>query len=105
MLLVVELILIGIILVGGIKFGQLFDAFVLLRPKKVTKEMTKTSGETLSIALHHGVNAEGQLYRLKRGTKLRLVPGPSLIGRNVALYCNYPVTGKFTHSQIFDWNC
>lgn len=55
--------------------------------------MTK-SGENVSIALHHGVNAEHQLYRLKRGTLLRLVPGPSLLGRNVALYCNYPVTGE-----------
>lgn len=55
--------------------------------------MTK-SADLLSIELHHGVNAEGQLYRLKRGTTLRLVPGPSLLGKNVALYCNYPVTGR-----------
>lgn len=57
--------------------------------------MTKSTSELLSIAIHHGANAEGQLYRLKRGTKLRLIPGPSLLGRYVALYCNYPVTGKF----------
>lgn len=56
--------------------------------------MTKPSNEVLSIALHHGVDAEDQLYRLKRGTKLRLVPGASLLGRQVALYCNYPVTGS-----------
>lgn len=47
--------------------------------------------ELRSVALHHGVNAEGLLYRLKRGTVLRLVPGPSLLGRSVALQCNYPV--------------
>lgn len=51
--------------------------------------------ELLSIALHDGVNAEGSLYRLKRGTKLRLVPGSSLLGRNVAIWCNYPVNGEF----------
>lgn len=65
--------------------------------------MTKT-GESVSIALHHGVNAEHRLYRLKRGTLLRLVPGPSLLGRNVALYCNYPVTGgsvRFIHFISF----
>lgn len=56
------------------------------------KSMTKT-GENVSIALHHGENGEHQLYRLKCGTLLRVVPGPSLLGRNVALYCNYPVTG------------
>lgn len=56
--------------------------------------MTKST-EVLSITLNHGVNAEQSLYRLKRGTILRLVPGPSLLGRHVALYCNYPVTGEF----------
>lgn len=56
--------------------------------------MTK-SVEVLSIALDHGVHADGKLYRLKRGSTLRLVPGPSLLGRRVALYCNYPVTGNF----------
>lgn len=55
--------------------------------------MAKTV-EQLSIALHHGIHADEQLYRLKRGTILRLVPGPSLLGRSVALYCNYPATGK-----------
>lgn len=62
--------------------------------------MTKT-GENVSIALHHGVNAEHQLYRLKRGTLLRLVPAPSLLGRNVALYCNYPVTGAWCMHDRF----
>lgn len=60
------------------------------------------STEKVSIALHHGVDAEYQLYRLKRGTLLRLVPGPSLLGRNVALYSNYPVTGEFiSNSEKF----
>lgn len=57
--------------------------------------MSKSFDELLSIALDHGVHADGHLYRLKRGTKLRLVPGPSLLGRYVALYCNYPVTGLY----------
>lgn len=52
-----------------------------------------TKSETLSVAIHHGVNAEQQLYRLKRGTLLHIVPGASLLGRRVALYCNLPVTG------------
>lgn len=55
--------------------------------------MTK-SGEILSVSINHGVNAESQLYRLKRGTNLHIVPGGSLLGRRVALYCNFPVNGK-----------
>lgn len=58
------------------------------------------SADLLSIVLHHNVNAEGQLYRLKRGTKLRLVPGSTLLGKYVALYCNYPVTGEQKLSRI-----
>lgn len=56
--------------------------------------MTKST-EVISIKLDHGVHGDELLYRLKRGTVLRLVPGSSLLGRHVALYCNYPVTGKF----------
>lgn len=59
--------------------------------------MTKFNNDLFSIALHHGIHADGHLYRLKRGTRLRLVPGPSLLGRYVALYCNYPVTGKVSN--------
>lgn len=64
------------------------------------------TGNVLSIALHHGVNAEHELYRLRRGTTLRLVPGSSLLGRKVALYCNYPVTDKaeFIREQYLHLN-
>lgn len=49
--------------------------------------------EIASVALHDGVNAEGSLYRLKKGLKLRLIPGPSLLGKEVVLYTNFPVDG------------
>lgn len=55
--------------------------------------MTKTTEETLCIAINHGVNADSSLFRIKRGTHLRIIPGSSLLGKHVALYCNYPVTG------------
>lgn len=92
-----ETVCFGFALVSSYKLYQLFNVFFFpdsIPPKRpAIQVMTKSNNEVLSIALHHGVNAEGQLYRLKRGTKLRLVPGPSLLGRHVALYCNYPVTG------------
>lgn len=56
--------------------------------------MTKSPEETLCIAINHGVNADSSLYRLKRETVLRIVPGASLLGKHVALYCNYPITGS-----------
>lgn len=48
---------------------------------------------TRSIAIHHAMSAETQLFRLQRGTRLHIVPGASLLGRRVALYCNLPVNG------------
>lgn len=62
--------------------------------------MTK-HGEILSIAINHGVNAEHLLYRLKRGSVLHIVPGASLLGRRVALYCNLPVNGKCYYFLLF----
>lgn len=90
----------GFAFVASYKLYEYFNGNFFLHPKKTAQVMTKSSNEVLSIALHHGVNAEGQLFRLKRGTKLRLVPAASLLGRYVALYCNYPVTGTIVLSRV-----
>lgn len=91
----IQTVCLGFALASSYKLYQMFTVYFFPISKKSSDQvMTKSSNDVLSIALHHGVNAEGQLYRLKRGTKLRLVPGPSLLGRYVALYCNYPVTGN-----------
>lgn len=93
----IQTIFLGFAVVSSYKLYQFFNVYLFPAPKKTSLEQvmtTKSSSDVLSIALQHGVNAEGQLYRLKRGTKLRLVPGSSLLGRHVALYCNYPVTGE-----------
>lgn len=92
----IQTVCLSFAIVTSYKLYHIFNGYFFPASKKSNSSvqvMTKSSNDLLSIALHHGVNAEGQLYRLKRGTKLRLVPGPSLLGRNVALYCNYPVTG------------
>lgn len=93
----IQTVCLGFAIASSYKLYHFLNVYFFPEPQKKSTipqaVMTKSSNEVLSIALHHGVNAEGQLYRLKRGTKLRLVPGPSLLGRNVALYCNYPVTG------------
>lgn len=92
----IQTVLFGFAVVSSYKLYQFINVYLFSEPKKTSLQqvMTKSSNDVLSIAVQHGVNAEGQLYRLKRGTKLRIVPGSSQIGRHVALYCNYPVTGK-----------
>lgn len=59
------------------------------------------SGEVLSLALNHGEHREGTLYRLKRGTTLRIVPGVSLLGRHISLSTNYPVKGAQYERSTF----
>ena len=56
--------------------------------------MTKEQFATLSIAFHDGINAEDTLYRVKRGSLVHLNPGPSFLGKEIAVYTNYPVDGK-----------
>lgn len=55
-------------------------------------------GATHSIAINHGVNAETQLFSLKRGSVLHIKPSASMLGRRVALYCNLPVNGMYRHN-------
>lgn len=50
--------------------------------------------DVLSIAISHGEDKDGTLFRLKRGTILHIVPGSKLLGRHIALYCNYPQSGE-----------
>lgn len=63
------------------------EDFVMVQPKDTQ------STDILTLSLNHGANEEGSLYRLRKGSKLRIVPGPSLLGRYVELLSNYPITG------------
>ncbi|KAJ6647863.1 Glycogen debranching enzyme [Pseudolycoriella hygida] len=60
----------------------------------------------VSIAINDSFHAESSLYRLNRKTILHIIPGSSLLGRRVALYCNVPVTdkGEFIRSQYVHLN-
>lgn len=53
-------------------------------------------GDILGLTINHNEHLDGTLYRLKRGTRLRIVPGASILGRHVALYTNYPVADATT---------
>lgn len=55
--------------------------------------------EILSIELNKDVHLEDKLYRIKRGSTVRLVPGASLLGYSVALNTNFPIKGMNLHSN------
>ncbi|XP_058825624.1 glycogen debranching enzyme isoform X2 [Topomyia yanbarensis] len=48
----------------------------------------------IKLAIHHNDKGEGTLYRLKKNSLVHVHPGASLLGRRVAIYCNYPSDGK-----------
>lgn len=58
--------------------------------------------QTRRIVINDGQHADNQLFRLKRGTVLHIVPGASLMGRRVAVYSNLPVNGE---CGLSDWEC
>ncbi|XP_055637696.1 glycogen debranching enzyme isoform X2 [Toxorhynchites rutilus septentrionalis] len=49
---------------------------------------------SLKLAIHHNDKGEGALYRLKKNSLVHVHPGASLLGRRVAIFCNYPADGK-----------
>jgi N-terminal domain from the human glycogen debranching enzyme len=49
-----------------------------------------SEGKTVSVTINHGVFDDSKLYRLKKSTVLRIVPGESLLGKCVSIQTNYP---------------
>lgn len=50
--------------------------------------------KTHSIPISEGTQAETILYRLKRGTTLRLHPETALLGKELVLNTNFPEEGN-----------
>lgn len=47
-------------------------------------------GSTVSVTINYEIFDHSKLYRLKKSTILRVVPGESLLGKQVAIRTNYP---------------
>ncbi|XP_037040350.1 glycogen debranching enzyme isoform X3 [Bradysia coprophila] len=97
-------------LLVGLKclYGSVMDYFLKLfggRSVNTTVDCKPTM-PIVSIAINDSFHAESSLYRLNRKTTLHIVPGASLLGRRVALYCNVPVTdkGEFIRLQYVHLN-
>lgn len=56
------------------------------------KKMADQTG-SIKLAIHHNDQGKGSLYRLKKNSMVHVHPGPSLLGRRVAIFCNYPADG------------
>lgn len=49
-----------------------------------------SEGKTVSVTINFGVFDDSKLYRLKKSTVLRVVPGESLLGKHISVQTNYP---------------
>ncbi|XP_070066606.1 glycogen debranching enzyme isoform X2 [Drosophila virilis] len=92
------------ILMGYQFFRWLLEYYAQLTTGPVFK-MSKDI-ESHSIPIAEGTNAEHVLYRLKRGSTLRVHPDVSLLGRKILLHTNYPDEGKKfvrTEYRVLGW--
>lgn len=50
-----------------------------------------SEGKTVSVTINYQSFDDSKLYRLKKATVLRVVPGESLLGKQISIQTNYPV--------------
>ncbi|XP_055546632.1 glycogen debranching enzyme isoform X2 [Wyeomyia smithii] len=63
-------------------------------PLASQKEIMSEQSASIKLAIHHNDKGEGTLYRLKKNALVHVHPGASLLGRRVAIFCNYPSDGQ-----------
>uniref|UniRef100_A0A8D8ADW6 Glycogen debranching enzyme n=2 Tax=Culex pipiens TaxID=7175 RepID=A0A8D8ADW6_CULPI len=63
--------------------------------------MSEHAAGSIKLAIHHNDKGEGTLYRLKKNSLIHVHPGASLLGRRVAIYCNYPADGKEFNRHVY----
>lgn len=66
-----------------------------------------SEGKTVSVTINYGAFDDSKLFRLKKSTVLRVVPGESLLGKVISIQTNYPanqndfVRSKFVSLEWF----
>lgn len=60
-----------------------------------------SEGKTVSVTINYQAFDDSKLFRLKKSTVLRVVPGESLLGKHIAVQTNYPSSGnEFVRSKF-----
>lgn len=60
-----------------------------------------SEGKTVSVTINYQSFDDSKLYRLKKATVLRVVPGESLLGKHISIQTNYPANDKeYVRSQF-----
>lgn len=56
--------------------------------------MSSDQGKVVSVKINYQKFEDSTLYRLKKKTIVRIVPGESLLGKSIAIQTNYPLQEK-----------
>jgi hypothetical protein len=60
------------------------------------------SGKTVSITINYQQFEDSKLYRLKKSTIVRVVPGESLLGKQISIQTNYPQSNnEFVRNKFY----
>lgn len=72
-----------------------------------SSKMSNEEGKVVSVKINYQTFEDSTLYRLKKKTVVRIVPGESLLGKSIAIQTNYPLNEKddFVRSKFvsLDW--
>lgn len=56
--------------------------------------------KTVSVTINYQSFDDSKLYRLKKATVLHIVPGESLLGKNISVQANYPTSDDFVRNKF-----
>lgn len=87
----IEIVKVPVTAVGA-EFEKL--SAVQLETEELKPLAMTISSDIHSVPIAEGTNAENVLYRIKRGTTLRVHGDATLLGREIILYTNYPAEGR-----------
>jgi hypothetical protein len=59
-----------------------------------SSKMSNEAGKVVSVKINYQKFEDSTLYRLKKSTIVRIVPGESLLGKSIAIQTNYPLSEK-----------
>lgn len=60
-----------------------------------------SEGKTVSVTINYQSFDDSKLYRLKKATVLRVVPGDTLLGKRISIQTNYPINdNEFIRSKF-----
>jgi hypothetical protein len=75
-------------------FSQKVHLFRYFQRENFTKMSSNEETKVVSVKINYQKFEDSTLYRLKKKTVVRIVPGETLLGKHINIQTNYPVSEK-----------